>query len=183
MTAPQPGSPTEDQVAYRLRMEALLGNRDPLDVFASTVQALEALLRTFPSDHFRRRPFPGKWTPGEILGHLADVEWVLGFRLRHVLCEDRPTLLGMDQELWVSGQRYAERDPVSLLDEFRALRTINLGLWRRLRPADFNRVGLHSERGPESIGHTLRMYAGHDLSHLDQLNRYLKAVSEGAGSS
>jgi hypothetical protein len=183
MAAPQAGPPMDDHAAYRRKMEGLLGNRDPLDVFTKTADALETLLRSHPAEHFRRRPYPGKWTPGEILGHLADVEWVLGFRLRLVLCEDRPTLVGMNQELWVAGQGHAERDPASLVGEFRMLRTINLGLWRRLRSADLDRIGLHTERGPESVGHTLRMYAGHDLSHLDQLNRYLKAAAEGARGS
>jgi hypothetical protein len=43
----------------------------------------------------RARPFEGKWTPNEIIGHLTDSEWVYGYRLRLILSDDdrlRPAL-------------------------------------------------------------------------------------------
>jgi hypothetical protein len=44
--------------------------------------------------------------------------------------------------------------------------------------ADLQRTGQHNERGPESLGVMLRMVAGHDLSHRDQLTRYIQAVRQ-----
>jgi hypothetical protein len=32
---------------------------------------------------------------------------------------------------------------------------------------------MHAERGRESIQHLMRMYAGHDLNHLAQIERLL----------
>jgi hypothetical protein len=101
---------------------------------------------------------------------------VYGFRLRVMLCEDRPTILGMNQELWVTGQRHNEREPAELAETFAALRRANLVFWRRLTPAELARVGLHNERGPETLELMRRMSAGHDLSHVDQINRYVAAV-------
>jgi hypothetical protein len=37
---------------------------------------------------------------------------------------------------------------------------------------------MHNERGPESLGLMLCMNAGHDLSHIDQLTRYLAAIEK-----
>jgi len=82
----------------------------------------------------------------------------------------------MDQEKWVAGQRYNEREPRELLADFRALRGISLQLWRLVGPAEETRVGLHNERGEESLGLMRRMNAGHDLSHLAQITKYLKAI-------
>ena len=96
-----------------------------------------------------------------------------------ILCEDRPKLLGMDQEKWVIGQKHNLREPAELLALFRELRKGNLALWRSMKPADLERVGLHDERGPESLGLMLRMNAGHDLSHIDQITRYLAVVHGG----
>jgi hypothetical protein len=45
-----------------------------------------------------------------------------------------------------------------------------------MSPADLQRTGQHNERGPESLAVMLRMLAGHDLSHLDQIARYIRAV-------
>ena len=63
---------------------------------------------------------------------------------------------------------------------FRATRQFNLALWKRVSPADWNRTGQHNERGPESLAVMLRMWAGHDVSHLDQIARYVRAVRESA---
>jgi hypothetical protein len=51
-------------------------------------------------------------------------------------------------------------------------------VWRRTSPEDLKRTGQHNERGPESLGVMLRLLAGHDLSHLDQITRYVQAVQQ-----
>ena len=165
--------------AYQNKMLALLGSRDPIEVLSSTADALADIVKKHPAESMRQRLFEGKWTPNEVIGHLSDSEWTYGFRIRMILCEDRPPLLGMDQEKWVIGQKHNQREPADLLVLFRELRKGNLALWRSMKPADLERLGMHAERGPESLGLMLRMNAGHDLSHIDQITRYLAAV-EGA---
>ena len=44
--------------------------------------------------------------------------------------------------------------------------------------ANLQRTGQHNERGPESLAVMLPMMAGHDLSHLDQITRYIRAVRQ-----
>src|SRR5258708_36322723 len=106
---------------------------------------------------FRARPFEGKWTPNEIIGHLNDSEWVYGYRLRLILCEDAPAILGTNQDLWVAALRHNEREPSELVEIFRTLRQFNLAVWRRTPPEDLRRNGQHNERGPESLGVMLRL--------------------------
>jgi hypothetical protein len=43
-------------------------------------------------------------------------------------------------------------------------------------PDDMNRVGVHSERGEESVAHMMKLYAGHDLLHLNQMERIKKGM-------
>ncbi len=178
MTTAQARLWVSDPQAYREKMFKLLGDRNPLDVLAQTAPALADIVRRHPAAVLRARPFGGKWTPNEIIGHLVDGEWVSGLRLRLILCEDNPTVLGMNQELWVTGQRHNEREPSELVEMFRTMRQFNLALWKRMSPADLKRTGRHNERGPESLGVMLRMQAGHDLSHLDQITRYIQAVPQ-----
>jgi hypothetical protein len=42
------------------------------------------------------------------------------------------------------------------------------------------RDGVHAERGEESVEHMIRLYAGHDLLHLEQLARIRRAVTQPA---
>jgi hypothetical protein len=167
-----------DPQAYREKMFSLLGERNPLEVLAQTASVLADIAGKHSAAVLRTRPFEGKWTPNEIIGHLTDSEWVYGYRLRLILCEDGPTILGTKQDLWVAALRHNEREPSELVEIFGTLRQLNLAVWKRTSPADLERTGQHNERGPESLGAMLRLMAGHDLSHLGQIARYVQAVQQ-----
>lgn len=164
--------------AYREKIFAALGDRDPLEVMGKTASALADIVGKHSTAVLRTRPFEGKWTPNEIIGHLTDSEWVYGYRLRLILCEDNPTILGTQQDSWVAGLRHNQREPSEHVEVFRTLRQLNLAEWRRASPADLERAGRHNERGPEPLGVMLRLLAGHDLSHLDQIRRYIQAAQQ-----
>lgn len=164
--------------AYQDKLMGLLGQRDPLKVLGETPDILAKIVRENDAAVLKRRPFAGKWTPTEILGHLVDAEFVLGYRARSIYSEDEPEILSMDQEKWVTAQRYADRDPAELVEQFRNLRAVNLQLWRSMGSEQLKRRGRHNERGPESLGLMLKMNAGHDLSHIDQITRYIAAAKQ-----
>ncbi len=172
-----PGIWLTNPTAYQKKLSDLLGDRDPLEVMAETPAFLANLVSAHSPEVMRTRPFENKWTPNEIIGHLTDTEIVFAFRIRAILCEDNPVIQGMDQELWVERQRHNDRQPVELASMFQALRQGNLVLWRQMKPADLKRTGRHSERGAEALSTMLRMEAGHDISHIDQITRYLKAIT------
>lgn len=167
-----------DPGVYRENLYRLVGDRNPLEILAQTAAALAEVVRAHSAAELRARPQEGKWTPAEIIGHLTDSEWVYGFRMRLVRCEDHPEILGTSQDLWVARQRHNEREPQEMLNMFRTLRQFNLELWKGLSAQEFGRTGRHNERGPESLEVMLHMWAGHDLSHLSQIARFLKAIRQ-----
>jgi hypothetical protein len=178
MASSQAGTSLSEPQRYRENLFNLLGDQAPLEVLQGTASTLADIVRDHSAAVLRTRPAEGKWTPNEIIGHLADGEWVYGCRLRLILCEDNPTLLGTNQDLWVAGQKHNDREPSEHVEMFRTMREFNLVLWKRTSLSDLQRTGLHNERGPESLAVMLRMMAGHDLSHLDQIHRHIRAVQE-----
>src|SRR5690606_35746469 len=122
---------------------------------------------------------PGKWSMGQVLDHLSDSELVGAFRFRMVLAQDRPELPGYDQDAWVA-LHPAPKDPVagaeSAIRRFTVLRQGNLEILERASAAERRRVGLHAERGEESLEHLMKLYAAHDLVHRRQLARIRGAV-------
>ena len=166
----------ETTATYRKRLREYLGQQDPLEVLGRTADVLAGVVRENDRQRLQVRPIEGKWTPCEVIGHFCDCEWVYGYRARLILCEENPAILGMDQDLWVAGQRYNEREPIELAEEFRYLRKHNLRMWRGLTPQELERTGQHNERGLESLGLLRTLMAGHDLLHLDQLKRLLMAI-------
>jgi hypothetical protein len=86
--------------------------------------------------------------------------------------------MGYDQDLWVDRLRHNEELPAELVTYFEGLRLANLNLWQRLTPQERQRVGMHAERGPESVDLMFRMLAGHDRFHLNQIRKTLTAVRD-----
>ena len=86
-------------------------------------------------------------------------------------------MTGYDQDLWADRLGYADADPLAALELFTVVRRANLRLHERATPGDLNRVGLHVERGEESIGHLRRLAAGHDLLHRRQIERIRQTLA------
>ena len=169
--------PVAEASAYQRMLLGLVGDDDPAEVQAATPALIKSLLERAGSN-LGKRPAEGEWSVLELLGHLADAELVVSGRYRWALCEDEPPLVPYDQDRWVAGLRHNEDDPAEVLDEFSALRRANLALWSRLSEAQRRRLGMHAERGPESVDMMFRMLAGHDRFHLDQMRRTLAAVRD-----
>src|SRR5262245_28049096 len=170
----------EQAAAYTAAVLELLGSRNPIEVLQDTVSALEQGRHGLSNEQVTQPESPGKWSIRHVLQHLADSELVWGYRLRMVLAHDRPQLTGYDQDLWGERLGYDEADADQALQDFGALRRTNLRLLARASGEDLKRVGVHAERGEESVEHMIRLYAGHDLLHLEQLARIRRAVAQSA---
>jgi hypothetical protein len=170
-------SSKEQASAYIAAVLELVGNQDPRELLERTPEALSARISGLDSRQLSEPEAPAKWGMKQVIQHLADSELVWGFRLRMVLAQDRPLLTGYDQDLWAAHLGYDEVDARQALDDFTVLRRANLRLLARLTPDDRRRVGIHAERGEESVEHMMRLYAGHDLLHLRQLERIRQAVA------
>jgi DinB superfamily len=161
--------------AYQEQLLALLGKDDPARVMELTESLLRTVLRDAAAD-LRKRPAPVEWSVLELLGHLVDAEMVMSARYRWTISQDKPPLLGYDQDRWVAQLRHNDDQPDELLRVFSALRGDNLRLWRRSSADDRQRVAMHAERGPESYDLMFRMLAGHDRFHLNQMGETLRQV-------
>ncbi len=170
--------PVTEFEEYRNELLDRLGDRDPLEVMAETADRLEARLSAHGDKLLAARPADDAWSAKEIVGHLVDTEWVYGTRIRLMLSHDSPALPGYDQDLMVEGMVHSARPADDLLREFRGLREFNLALYRRSQGPAWERVGIHSERGSESVRLNIRLLAGHDLRHLSQVDRTLAALQE-----
>jgi DinB superfamily len=158
---------------YTERVVGYVEGKKPLAVQAATPKKLASLIKGVPASKLRKRPAPDKWSVGEILAHLADAEIVGGFRMRLILGAPGTPVAAFDQDSWVIAGHYAKRDPRKSVEQFRALREANLALLKSLRPEQWKHYGMHSERGQESIEHIARMFAGHDVNHIRQIEGIL----------
>ena len=169
--------PAELRAQYAPAVLDLVGDRNPVAVLADTPAALARAVATLTPQQLKTPEAPGKWSIAAVLRHLADTDVVWGWRMRLILAQDRPTITGFDQDLWADRLDYADADPNDSLETFAVLRRDNLRLIGKATPDDLKRVGVHAERGEESAGYLVRLYAGHDLMHLAQIERIARAVA------
>jgi len=155
----------------------LLGSRDPMDVLPRTADGIRTAIAGLSEAQLSQPESSGKWSVQQVVQHLADSDLVWGYRVRMVLAQDRPPLTGYDQDLWAERLHYDRADPSDALELFAVLRRANLRLMDGASAVDLKRVGVHAERGEESLEHLCRLYAGHDLLHLRQIERVRDAVA------
>jgi len=158
---------------YTKRIMAHSEGEEPMKVQANTPKRLEKLIKGVSAAKLRKRPEPNKWSVAEIIAHLADVEIVVGWRMRLILGAPGTPVQAFDQDSWVTALHYDERDPKKDLAQHRVLREANLAMLKTLTPEQWKHFGMHSERGQESIEHFVRLIAGHDLNHIQQIERIL----------
>jgi hypothetical protein len=162
---------------YVGRIEGYLEGRDPMRILRETPGRLARRVAGVPRRSLTAAPAPGKWTVGQIIAHLSEIELLWGYRVRTMLERDDPEIVGMDQEVWARVGRYERRDPAASLALFTELRRSHVALLRTLTPRELSRHGRHSQFGKLTISRIARLLAGHDINHGRQIEAILKAKS------
>src|SRR6185369_1357652 len=160
---------------YTARMLSLVGEQDALKIQQATAKKLAVAIRGLDRKKLNKRPGPGKWAINEILAHLADAEVVGSWRMRIVLCQNGAPIHAFDQDTWAGTFNYQKADAKKSLETFRTLRDNNLAMLNKLPNELWENYGEHTERGRETISHIVRMFAGHDLNHLGQVEQIARA--------
>jgi len=158
---------------YIQRIQGKLAGQNPLKVQSTTAKKLARLIKGATTAKLRKRPAPEKWSPAEIIAHLADAEIVVSWRIRAILGAPGTPIQAFDQDAWVVAGHYGKRDARKSLEQFRLLRETNLALYKMLAPEQWKHYGMHAERGEESVERIVGMMAGHDINHLEQVERIL----------
>jgi hypothetical protein len=169
--------PSVEAQAYIAGILGVLGAQDPIEVLQATVPALQRVLASLSVDQINQPEADQKWSIAHTIQHLADSELVLGYRIRMVLAQDRPRLVAYNENLWSQRLHYDGANADVALQDLGALRGSNLRLISAANDEELVRVGLHEERGVESVAQMIRLEAGHDLVHLRQVDRIRRAVA------
>jgi uncharacterized damage-inducible protein DinB len=165
---------TETPQEYTARILSYVEGKDPMKVQSSTVKRIERLIKNLSPKQLKKNPTAGKWSIAEIIAHLAEAELVGGYRLRMILSLNGTPIQAFDQNVWMEGATYLSKHPKQALTMFQVLRENNIAFYKAIPKEQREQYGMHAERGKETINHIFRLYAGHDLNHLMQIERIVK---------
>jgi len=144
-----------------------LGSRNPLEALADTPLRIEALVLGWPADRWERSYAPGKWSARRVIVHLAQIELALTTRVRFAASQDGYVAQPLDQDAWLPLDDHA--DGPTALDAYKALRRLNVAMFKGMTPEQRQRTFTHPEYGQLTPEWVAAQLAGHDLHHLKQL--------------
>ncbi len=121
------------------------------------------------------RPAEGAWSAHEVVVHCADSETYSAIRIRLLLAEPEPLIVGYDEATWARRFDYHASDPELALDLVAAVRSHTSIMLAGLPGEAWGRVGRHSHSGPYGTDDWLRLYAEHLEVHAAQIRRNLVA--------
>ncbi len=128
-----------------------------------------------PEAVLKRKPAPEKGSIHEIVGHLADVEIIFGYRIRQVLADKDPKFAPVDQDAWAEHLGYMEAAIPELIAQFGVNRYHSLRLLRRIQVEDLEKSGFHPEKNRQvTLEEIVQYWVGHGPNHFAQIERLKK---------
>jgi len=115
----------------------------------------------------------GGWTVRQVVHHLADSHINSYVRFKLALTEDKPHIHSYDENEWakLSDSGMAVDVSLALLD---SLHRRWVGLLYSLKPEDFSRALIHSERGEITLDSMVALYAWHGRHHTAHITELKK---------
>ena len=157
-------SPAE-HIPYYEKYISLVGEReDVLKLLEEQPRDLGALFAGVPEERGGYRYEPGKWSMREVVGHLVDVERVLGFRAYCFSRGEAQPLPGVDFESYAAMGEHDRRTLADMLQEFKGLRRSHVAMFRALDEEASRRIGT-ADGNPVSPRALAYILAGHVRYH------------------
>jgi hypothetical protein len=147
-----------------------------IDGYLAGAQALRKAVAGMTREQLQARPVPGKWSTQEVVCHLADFDPILADRMKRVIAEDRPQLLGADEQRFAAALAYHERDVEEELTLIERTRSQMARILRTLPAEALGRVGVHNERGPLTLERLLMTATNHIPHHVRFINEKRQAL-------
>lgn len=137
-----------------------------LDTYTNDADNLSKSIAGLSREDLLAFPVPGTWSIQQIALHLADSDLILADRMKRVIAEDNPQLIGFSETKYAARLHYEDQDAATAADIFAKNRRLMSSLLRRLPESDFQRTGMHSERGKLTLTDLIKNSAEHLPHHL-----------------
>ena len=87
------------------------------------------------------RPIAGKWSTLEVVAHLADFDPIMADRMKRVIAEENPTIIGADENRFAAALAYHDRDLQEEMSIIELTRSQLARILRKLPDTALQRAG------------------------------------------
>jgi len=140
-----------------------------IDAYLDGPTRLRRIVADLSPQHLEARPIPGKWSTLEVVCHLVDSEQAWCHRMKRVIAEDRPLLIGYDESRFTASLGYHQHDLKSELALLEGMRLQMALVLRGLPGAAWARTGVHSEWGLITLERMLQAEVEHIPHHVTHI--------------
>ena len=147
-----------------------MAHNDLIERFEHGGEKLSLAIRGLTREDLLAVPDPnanvGRWSIQQVVIHTMDSDLVSIDRLKRMIAEDNPTLIGYDENKFAANLFYDEQPAADAVTLVELSRKTFARVLRKLPPSAFNRAGTHNERGRITVGDYLKATADHLDHHI-----------------
>ena len=147
-----------------------------IDAFLASLPPLRRAVEDLSPEQLQARPVPGKWSTLEVVCHLVDSDQAWCHRMKRVIAEENPLLIGYDESRFTAGLAYHQNELAEALGLLEAMRRQMARTLRAVPESAWSRTGVHSERGLVTLADMLRAEVEHVPHHLKHILEKRKAM-------
>ena len=139
---------------------------DLLAAYTAAADSIRKAIAGLSREDMLARPIAGKWSSHEVVIHLRDADESFAHRMKRIVAEDEPAYAAWSENRFIERLRYHEQSAEEAIKTIELLHNQLLVIFRPLPPEAFDRVGLHAERGRQTLTEVLTYATWHVEHHL-----------------
>ncbi len=137
-----------------------------IDQYANGGDKLRQAIRGLTDEDLKCFPVPGTWSIQQIVLHLLDSDLVFADRMKRIIAQENPKLMGFDEAKFAENLFYHDQPAADAAEVFDLNRKLFAKVLRRLPDIAFQRFGTHSERGKMTLAQLVKAAVDHLEHHL-----------------
>jgi hypothetical protein len=137
---------------------------------------LRRVVEDLNQQQLEARPVPRKWSTLEVICHLVDSEQAWCHRMKRVIAEENPLLIGYDESRFTAVLFYHEQKPDEELALLEEMRRQLARILKNLPDSAWARTCVHSERGLMTLEEMLQAEVEHIPHHIRHINEKRQAL-------
>jgi hypothetical protein len=153
-------------------------DRSLIDKYESGGEQLALAIRGLTREDLLAIPIPGKWSTQQVVIHLMDSDLIASDRMKRIIAEDNPTIIGYDETKFAKNLHYDDQSAENAVKIFDLNRKMFAQVLRKLPAEAFSRTGNHNERGEITLGDQVKGYVKHLEHHLKFIHEKRAAMGK-----